>query len=377
MKINQYPMKKSYNLLFIIVYFISFFVSFSDGEEPPNPPGTGGDTGNNTFDPEKVDKTFKINNEEHKFSDILKKAGEKYKTDLSKLTEAEATTIVNDFVFVANKQVANELFNQGQEKLKATQTELDNKIAALDIQKKEYDDKLKDAANLIEQIQRDSTQKINDIEDKLKNDKTLTTDQIIDLKLKKAEIETDLKNAKGRHDADKHFTQFQEKEIQRQQSELIISKQLNEIFTKYPNAKPTEDFKTLYNKINDPVLKNTVSEQDRVKFYMLYDTLSDFTKSQLPGVDIFGLKYADKVSTNNGGSTGGNNGNSAGTEINTEVSTTLDALIKSGKLNMNLNDALEALKGKMVPTTPGGGDAGNKGSEVKQSREEKLAAAKF
>ena len=318
---------------------------FND-DTPPDPPPAA-------FDPEKVEKTYKINNEELSFKDVFAQAQNKYKFDVAKMTQDEIVGVVNDFAFVANKQVANELFNRSK-------AEYDNKMREFENMKQEYDSKLQHAARLIEQIESNGTSKINEIDTKLK-DTGLSVSEQVRLENEKIKIQEDIQKAKDKKVTDEFIQQQYLLQIERQKAELEINSQLQSIYTLFPNAKPSEDFGVIYKKISEG---KQVSDEDQQRFIAIHDALNTYQNSSIPAANTFSVKWAKNFAGTNG-----NNGNA-----NDDVHLTLAALVEKGLLNTDLNTALEQLK-RNPPPTPGGQH--QQQGTVTKSREERLAEAQF
>ena len=316
--------------------------------------GQAGDSGQQGFNPETVDKTYKINNEELKFSDVFTKAKDKYKFDESKMTNEEIISVVNDFAFVANKQVANELFNRSK-------AEYDNKFQELEKQKAEYNQKMIQAAELIENIERSGKSKIEEIDTKLKADGLSVSEQV-QLENAKIKIQNDIENAKSKKSTEEFINNATLKSIEIEKARLTVENQLAAIYAEYPQVKPTEDFGVIYKKLTQPGA--VVSEDDQQKFIALYDAINTYTNANIPAVNTFKVKWAKNFKSSEG----------AGDKNGEDVSLTLKSLIEKGLLNTDLNTALEQLK-KSGPVTPGGQT--NHQGFVSKTREQRLAEAKF
>ena len=353
--------KAKFNLFFSFFIPVLFFAikgiarvvampfNFNDDPPPVDPPPP--------FDPSKVDKTYKVNNEDIPFADVFAKAKEKYGFDETKMTNEKIMTVVDDYIFVANKQVANELFNQKT-------TEYNTKFAQLENDKIEVARKMNVVEDLIKKIETDGAAKLLDIDTKLKDSDLSVQDQI-KLGIEKETVLRDIENAKAKQKTNEFYRDQELNKVTIQKERLITDQQLENIYINFPDAKPSEDFGTLYQKITNPATAHLVKDEDKQKFLVLYDAVSQFRNTNIPAVDTFKLKYGNQFK-GNGNS---NNGKS-------EIELTLQSLIDKGIINTDLNTVLEQLKNPIPPITPGSATNRGKGF-VPKTRDDKLAEANF
>lgn len=234
---------------------------------------------------EQTEPTFKINGQSFKQSELVKQAQEHFGTNISEFSPERIKSLVEDYVYIKNKSVADSIYDQKRDEIKNKLSEISNKELEISKMKSELELKNQQADKFLNDLINAKKNEIENIDKKL-TDTDLSPEDRIEILTQKKFNELSLQEAEQRKQYENQIAQEQSKKITELENQIWIEKNLNQIYSKYPSSKPSLDIDTILQNIKE---NKEVDPIDARKAIAIRESLIKARESGIPADTYFSI----------------------------------------------------------------------------------------